>query len=105
MTIAQVTCTACARGRVIVGAQVAADAPKVMWARDFQFESTIDGKAIKIASMLDEHTRVAAALAVADTGQAVRLAIAGEVPITSRVGALLTLRPLAAAESSSKIHR
>ncbi len=24
---------------------------------DFQFDSTIDGKAIKIASMLDEHTR------------------------------------------------
>jgi transposase InsO family protein len=37
--------------------QVNADAPKVVWAIDFQFDSTIDGKAIKIASMLDEHTR------------------------------------------------
>lgn len=37
--------------------QVAADAPKVVWAIDFQFDSTIDGKAIKIASMIDEHTR------------------------------------------------
>jgi putative transposase len=37
---------------------VAADAPKVVWALDFQFEFTIDGKAIKIASMIDEHTRV-----------------------------------------------
>jgi putative transposase len=37
--------------------QVAADAPKVVWALDFQFDSTIDGKAIKIASMIDEHTR------------------------------------------------
>ena len=37
--------------------QVAADAPKVLWALDFQFDSTIDGKAIKIASMVDEHTR------------------------------------------------
>ena len=37
--------------------QVAADAPKVVWALDFQFDSTIDGKAIKIASMVDEHTR------------------------------------------------
>ena len=36
---------------------VAADAPKVVWALDFQFDSTIDGKAIKIASMVDEHTR------------------------------------------------
>jgi len=37
--------------------QVCADAPKVVWALDFQFDSTIDGKAVKIASMLDEHTR------------------------------------------------
>ncbi len=36
---------------------MAADAPKVVWAIDFQFDSTIDGKAIKIASMIDEHTR------------------------------------------------
>ncbi|BCO34551.1 hypothetical protein MHEC_30080 [Mycobacterium heckeshornense] len=37
--------------------QVVADAPKVVWAIDFQFDSTIDGKAVKIASMVDEHTR------------------------------------------------
>ena len=36
---------------------VAADAPNVVWAIDFQFDSTIDGKAIKIASKIDEHTR------------------------------------------------
>jgi len=36
---------------------ILADAPKVVWAIDFQFDSTIDGKAIKIASMFDEHTR------------------------------------------------
>nr|WP_264027473.1 DDE-type integrase/transposase/recombinase [Mycolicibacterium pyrenivorans] len=35
---------------------IEADAPKVVWAIDFQFDSTIDGKAIKIASMIDEHT-------------------------------------------------
>ena len=35
-----------------------ADAPNVVWAIDFQFDSTVDGKAIKIASMIDEHTRV-----------------------------------------------
>jgi putative transposase len=34
-----------------------ADAPNVVWAIDFQFDSTTDGKAIKIASMIDEHTR------------------------------------------------
>ncbi len=37
--------------------EVIADAPKVVWAIDFQFDSTTDGKAIKIASMVDEHTR------------------------------------------------
>ncbi len=36
---------------------IEADAPNVVWAIDFQFDSTIDGKAIKIASMVDEHTR------------------------------------------------
>ena len=36
---------------------VEADAPNVVWAIDFQFDSTVDGKAIKIASMIDEHTR------------------------------------------------
>jgi transposase InsO family protein len=37
---------------------VEADAPNVLWAIDFQFDSAIDRKAIKIASMIDEHTRV-----------------------------------------------
>ncbi len=36
---------------------IEADAPKVVCAIDFQFDSTIDGKAIKIASMIDEYTR------------------------------------------------
>jgi transposase InsO family protein len=36
---------------------ITADAPKVVWAMDFQFDSTVDGAAIKIASMVDEHTR------------------------------------------------
>ncbi|WP_165497119.1 IS3 family transposase [Rhodococcus sp. ABRD24] len=31
-----------------------ADAPKVLWALDFQFDSTVDGKSVKIASLLDE---------------------------------------------------
>ena len=38
--------------------RVHADAPRVVWAIDFQLDSTIDGKAVKIASMIDEHTRV-----------------------------------------------
>lgn len=46
------------RAGVSTIAPVQADAPNVVWAIDFQFDSTIDGKAIKIASMVDEHTRV-----------------------------------------------
>jgi putative transposase len=33
-----------------------ADAPNVVWAIDFQFDSTADGIKFKIASMVDEHT-------------------------------------------------
>ncbi|WP_086009092.1 IS3 family transposase [Nocardia brevicatena] len=36
---------------------IEADAPKTVWALDFQFDSTVDGRAVKIASMVDEHTR------------------------------------------------
>ncbi|MCD2158304.1 integrase core domain-containing protein [Rhodococcus cerastii] len=34
-----------------------AHALKVVWAIDFQFDSTTDGRKFKIASMVDEHTR------------------------------------------------
>ncbi|WP_155404324.1 hypothetical protein [Rhodococcus erythropolis] len=33
------------------------EAPKVVWAIDFQFDSPPDGRKFKIASMVDEHTR------------------------------------------------
>ena len=29
----------------------------MVWAIDFQFGATVDGKAVKIASMIDEHAR------------------------------------------------
>lgn len=34
-----------------------ADAPNRVWAVDFQFDSTTDGRPIKIATIIDEHTR------------------------------------------------
>lgn len=34
-----------------------ADAPDRVWAIDFQFDSTTDGRPIKILSVIDEHTR------------------------------------------------
>jgi putative transposase len=46
------------RAGVCTMPQIEADAPKVVWALDFQFDSTVDGKAIKICSMIDEHTRL-----------------------------------------------
>lgn len=38
-------------------AAVVADAPDRVWAVDFQFDVTIDGRLIKIVSIIDEHTR------------------------------------------------
>jgi transposase InsO family protein len=34
-----------------------ADAPNRVWAVDFQFDATTDGRPVKIASIIDEHTR------------------------------------------------
>jgi hypothetical protein len=34
------------------------DAPNVVWAINLQFDSSLDGKAVKVASMIDEHTLV-----------------------------------------------
>lgn len=34
-----------------------ADAPNRVWAADFQFDATSDGRPIKIVSIIDEHTR------------------------------------------------
>jgi putative transposase len=34
-----------------------ADAPNTVWAVDFQFDATTDGRPIKIVSIVDEHTR------------------------------------------------
>lgn len=36
-----------------------ADAPNTVWALDFQFDATTDGRPVKILSILDEHTREA----------------------------------------------
>jgi putative transposase len=34
-----------------------ADAPNTVWAVDFQFDATTDGRPVKIVSIIDEHTR------------------------------------------------
>jgi putative transposase len=54
---------------------IEADAANVVWAIDFQFDSTVDGKAVKIASMIDEHTRCSLLNIVERSITAERLAI------------------------------
>jgi transposase InsO family protein len=39
------------------GLQPVADAPNRVWAVDFQFDATTDGRPVKIVSIVDEHTR------------------------------------------------
>jgi transposase InsO family protein len=46
------------RGTSTTPPMVNADAPNRVWAVDFQFDSTTDGRSIKIVSIVDEHTRV-----------------------------------------------
>lgn len=49
------------RRRIRVGdstvTTVVADAPNQVWAVDFQFDATEDGRPVKIVSIVDEHTR------------------------------------------------
>jgi putative transposase len=47
------------RAGTSTGPDVLADAKNVMWAIDFQFDSTTDGRPFKIANVIDEHTREA----------------------------------------------
>jgi putative transposase len=44
-------------GTSTAGDTVTADAPNRVWAADFQFDATTDGRPIKIVSIVDEHTR------------------------------------------------
>jgi transposase InsO family protein len=68
------------------------DAAKVVWAWDFQFDSTVDGKAVKIASMIDEHTRESLLHLVERSITAEKLVAELEKVFTSRGGPPLVLR-------------
>lgn len=71
---------------------VEADAPKVVWALDFQFDSTVDGRAVKIASMIDEHTRESLLHLVERSITAERLVAELEKVFSSRGGPPKVLR-------------
>ena len=45
------------RHGISTAAAVAANRPDLVWAADFQFDVTTDGRPIKIVSIVDEHTR------------------------------------------------
>jgi putative transposase len=71
---------------------IEADAPNVVWAIDFQFDSTTDGKAIKIASMIDEHTRCSLLNVVERSITAERLVTESEAAFAAAGGPPKVLR-------------
>lgn len=82
------------RAGVSSSPQIEADAPKVVWAMAFQFDSTIDRKVITIASMIDEHTQLSVLNVVERSITAQRLteeldkafALWGGSPLVLRMG-------------------
>ena len=46
-------------------ARLRAACPNQVWALDFQFDQTVDGRVLKLLNVLDEHTREALAMAAA----------------------------------------
>jgi putative transposase len=49
----------------VPGARLRAEHPNHVWALDFQFDTTTDGRTIKLLHVVDEHTREALAIRVA----------------------------------------
>ena len=50
-----------------IGIQVGAFSPirpNVVWAMDFQFDTTVDGRTLKMLNVIDEHTRECLAIEV-----------------------------------------
>ncbi|EME54290.1 integrase catalytic subunit [Rhodococcus ruber BKS 20-38] len=63
-----------------------------MWSFGFQFDSTVDGKTVKIVSMLDEHTRMSLLNIVDRSISAGRLIKGSDKAFAMRGGPLLVLR-------------
>jgi putative transposase len=57
------------RRRVAAGVteRLRAQRPNQVWAIDFQFDQTADGRRLKLANIVDEHTREALAIRVGRT--------------------------------------
>jgi putative transposase len=48
----------------VEGARLRAERPDQVWALDFQFDTTVDGRVLKLLHVVDEHTREALAIEV-----------------------------------------
>ena len=48
----------------VAGARLRAERPNHVWALDFQFDTTVDGRVLKLLHVVDEHTREALAIQV-----------------------------------------
>jgi putative transposase len=79
-------------GRGVSIRPIDADALNVVWSIDFQFDSTTDGKAIKIASMIDEHTRLSLLHVVERSITAERLVVELETAFAAAGGPPKVLR-------------
>jgi putative transposase len=49
----------------VPGKRLRAERPNHVWALDYQFDTTVDGRTVKLLHVLDEHTREALAIEVA----------------------------------------
>ncbi len=49
----------------VAGRRLRAERPNQVWALDFQFDTTVDGRTLKLLHVVDEHTREALAIRVA----------------------------------------
>jgi len=49
---------------MVEGARLRAERPNQVWALDFQFDTTVDGRVLKLLHVVDEHTREALAVQV-----------------------------------------
>lgn len=70
----------------------AADAPNAVWAVDFQYDATTDGRPIKLLNIIDEHTREALISLVERNITAERLVAVLDHLVASRGMAPLVLR-------------
>jgi putative transposase len=60
----------------VAAVRLRAERPNHVWAMDFQFDTTVDGRTLKLLHVVDEHTREALAIRVArsiDADHAVRV--------------------------------